>query len=246
MMNNENVKSRKTELIDAYYKMIAECYEDEIIAESNQILKENPDISVPSSLDDWFYRFEKDLRRKEKQKKLLKTLRSISSKVAIFLLAIIVTVSILTISVDAFRVQIFNLFMEEKERYTEIRKTSNINSSDIPHISPSTFYYPSYIPDGYKYADFEASDDFDFLTIVFEKDEEHINFDQDRGRSTLKLDTENAKVSDIDLGEKGLLIEKDGWTMIFWSEKEYSFTLIGYTDANELIKMAKSIKKIKK
>lgn len=51
-----------------------------------------------------------------------------------------------TFSVEAFRVKIFNFFLQKNETYTVIEKQESVNNQLIPNIDIDEFYYLAYLP----------------------------------------------------------------------------------------------------
>ena len=61
------------------------------------------------------------------------------------------------------------------------------------------------------------------------------------------MDTENAQsVTEIIINDsQGILVEKDGFSSLTWNEGETFFWVRGEIDSDELVKIAKSLKKLK-
>ncbi|MFY9177038.1 MAG: DUF4367 domain-containing protein [Caldicoprobacterales bacterium] len=73
---------------------------------------------------------------------------------------------------------------------------------------------------------------------------DNILFEQCRGQSNLRIDTENAETTKIKINGKGaIVVSKEGMTHLIWHNNKRVFTLSGILDEKELIKMAESVTK---
>ena len=78
----------------------------------------------------------------------------------------------------------------------------------------------------------------DAIMIQYTNGEETILFDQDKGEATYQLDTEDAEVRDVPLGNSnGQFIIKGGRTMLFWYNEDTSFLIKAYVSEQEILKM---------
>ena len=67
-------------------------------------------------------------------------------------------------------------------------------------------------------------------------------FNQSPNGTNFQFDSEDAEVKEIDImGNKGVLLNKEGRTTLFWNNEEYSFYLLSTIDEKELISMAESL-----
>jgi uncharacterized protein YxeA len=63
---------------------------------------------------------------------------------SLFIVGVLMTAT--TFSVEAFRVKIFNFFLQKNETYTVIEKQESVNNQLIPNIDIDEFYYLAYLP----------------------------------------------------------------------------------------------------
>ena len=172
----------------------------------------------------------------------MKRARSLSSRAAVFLVILIACMTVVTMSVDAFRIRFFNFFIDEKENYTEIEKREDVSNQGIPNIEVENFYYLSYVPTGYSFESYAIVGD--SIIIQYSSGEDVIIFNQSIGDANYQMDTEDADIREIPLGEDSVkLVLKDDRIMLFWSVHEESFLIKGAISEQEIIKMAENLKK---
>ena len=84
------------------------------------------------------------------------------------------------------------------------------------------------------------------IVIQYSNDEQTIIFNQSKGEANYQIDTEDADIREIPMGEgSGQLVLKDNRIMLFWSANEESSLIQGETSEQEIIKMADNIKENK-
>jgi len=231
------------DIMKAYYKMIGNAHIDNIEDEILSSKEEIDSISIPDSMDEWFESFHKNRRRKEKRQKFLKQMKKISLKVAVFAGILLAVMTVVTMTVEAFRVRVFNLILTDNNTYTEFDFSEDDSNQTIPDIDLNSFYYLSYLPIGYYYKDCSVVGT--SVTIEYKNGDNIITFDQDKAGTSYQIDTENAEITEITIGEyEGKLITKSDRSMLIWTEEDNIFVLFGKISGNELKLMAES-KKIK-
>ena len=211
----------------------------------NNEIEENNNIKstkVPKSLDNWFEDYNRKLEERKNRKKYKERFKSIFSKVAIVFLVLFISMSILTVTVDAFRVKLLNIIMNNTEKYLEI-DVSDSNGVENIQRNLEGFYELEYIPSGFKIDYVEDLGDTKVVSYVNNRDEE-ILFNQSPSGTNFQLDSENAEVKEINInGNEAVILNKEGRTTLFWNNEEYSFYLISTIGEEELIKMSKSLVK---
>jgi hypothetical protein len=243
-MSKSNKDNGKKTMIEAYYKMIGEAHIDNLIEELESKKNEVEKVQVPHSLEDWFVEFERKRALKQKRKIWVQRMKKISVRAAVYLVFLIAFLTVVTLSVDAFRNRVFNYFLEKNEVYTEIEKREEDSNQVVPDIEAESFYYFSYLPPGYRYEKHTLYGD--AIMIKYTNGEETILFDQDKGEATYQLDTEDAEVREVPIGNSnGQLIIKGDRTMLFWYNEDTSFLIKAYISEQEILKMAESLEKNK-
>lgn len=216
----------------------------------NNVEKINDDISdniediklieVPESLDKWFVEFNNDLERKQTKNKYKKNFKSIISKVAIIFLILFISIATLTVTVDAFRVRLFNTIIKNTEKYLDIQVNEESQTNNIEQ-NIDGFYELEYIPNGFELNYVEDLGDTKIVNYINNKNEE-ILFNQSPNGTNFQLDSEDAEIKEVDImGNEGIILKKEGRVTLFWNNEEYSFYLLSTIDEKELISMAKNL-----
>lgn len=216
----------------------------------NNVEKINDDISdntediklveVPESLDKWFVEFNNDLERKQTKNKYKNNFKSIISKVAIIFLILFISIATLTVTVDAFRVRLFNTIIKNTEKYLDIQVNEESQTNNIEQ-NIDGFYELEYIPNGFELNYVEDLGDTKIVNYINNKNEE-ILFNQSPNGTNFQLDSEDAEIKEVDImGNEGIILKKEGRVTLFWNNEEYSFYLLSTIDEKELISMAKNL-----
>lgn len=140
---------------------------------------------------------------------------------------------------------IYHLVYEENERYTQVGIGESTGFIDPEVYSWEGAYAPTYIPEGFK---FDEKQELTTRSIItYSKGEAYFTITQSNKTSSLHMDTENAQsVTEIIINDsQGILVKKDGFSSLAWNEGETFFWVRGEIDSDELVKIAKSLKKIK-
>lgn len=184
---------------------------------------------------------------KQSNKSQLLTKFKYPKKIVSIFIVIIVSLFTLTISVEALRVQLFDLVKNVYEKFTlyqyNMKDTSEINEN-IPNR------VPQYIPNGFKEINKIQEDDSLFLT--YSNNYDYITFSRFEHTDTnVYLDTENANITKIKInGINADYIDKENNCKIMWQDFEsvYILTLESLDSSRvinkkmELIKIAESVR----
>ena len=167
---------------------------------------------------------------KDNARKNLRRAAKIAAAVIIFLVVCSVTI----LSVEAFRVPVFNLFIRSDENST------HISVGDAP-TSLLSFNEPSYLPSGYE---LEKTEDFGGMdTLIYINDQGNtIIITRYSTGSNFSIDTENAEVGNLDINQyEGLYSIKDGTVLLTFRTAEYAYLITAPIDLSEAVKIAESI-----
>lgn len=197
-------------------------------------------VEVPKSLDKWFMQFNDDLKSKETKNKYKNKFKSIVSKVAIIFLILFISIATLTVTVDAFRVRLFNTIIKNTEKYLDIQVNEESQTNNIEQ-NIDGFYELEYIPNGFELNYVEDLGDTKIVNYINNKNEE-ILFNQSPNGTNFQLDSEEAEIKEVDIMDnEGIILKKEGRVTLFWNNEDYSFYLLSTIDEKELISMAKSL-----
>ncbi|MEA1974617.1 MAG: DUF4367 domain-containing protein [Bacillota bacterium] len=237
---NHIYKMNETVLSDIGYEHV-----NNICEETDQLLKKYKDIEVPKSLDEWFRTYKIKNDRKIKFMKFRKSALLVSKRVAMFLIAVVIITLTLTISVEAFRLKFFNIFVETNAKYSFVKTDENIKVDYLDKIPKewSSFYYPRLLPEGYKFL--KAIEVNNAKYIFFNNAEnKEICFIQDSMNSESQLDSEEGLIIEVDInGMEGIIILKDESNIINWHNNNQNFYIQGNVEKSILLKIEESILK---
>ncbi len=176
----------------------------------------------------------KELRREKTRKAVSKF-----AKVAAIFVIVLAVCTVTVVSVEAFRVPVFNLFIKDNDESTDI----SVGKEDPAHISTQeNANAPIYIPAGY-----ELSSTEEYADIT-----KHIYTNADGGYiiigkyglgSYIGFDTEDAENKKVDInGYEALYSIKKGLIFLSFRTEEYAYLIDSSADVSEVIKIAESIK----
>ena len=156
-------------ILDEYLKIASDEYFKGIEEENDKLMEEYKDTYYPKSLDTWFYDLMDQKEKKSKHKKQIKTLFSFARKSAAVFVGVLLIGLVVTLTVDAIRIEFLNLFVEKTNQYNEY----SLSSDDLQKYveQDGLYYYPRYIPEGYKlneynHDEFETNIEFINVRII--------------------------------------------------------------------------------
>lgn len=244
-MKKQEEKEYWEKLTDNYLYSIGFEHVNNIIEEYDCKQNEINHIQIPDSLNQWVIDFFEINKKRKKQEKTKNNMRRIIRRIAACLLVLIVTSSIVTVSVEAFRVRFLNLMIETSQRFADVRIEENTSNDYINKISSdwNDYYYPAFIPKGFVLE--SAIDVNGTKHLIFNNESsEEIMFIQGSIDAGFQLDTEDGKAIEVDIKSlDGLIVEKDGAITIVWYNNKNSFYLKGKLEKSILLKMAESVEK---
>ena len=245
MSGQANKRHKKQEkLIAAYYNYIGEHHLDNLCNETDIRKNEIESMNIPESMDTWFIEYIGNIKKKEQRKNIIKNLKKASSVAAVVLFLLLASLTIVTFSVEAIRVKVYNLLFVENDKYSSIKiiEEAEVTESNIIALWQN-YYYPSYIPEDFK---IENINEFKKIKIVdfSNKKNEHIIFAQAPNGTSFQLDTEGSVKDKIMVNStEGILIEKEGRNILFWNNDECGFYIASSIELKKILNIAESIKK---
>ena len=232
------MKANENKIMESFYHYIGENHINHVAEEFDRI---SPDASETNTLDAWFDDYNKQLKKLDQKRKFRSRVQLLSKRVAIFIAIALVGIFVTTMSVEAFRIKLFNIVTEVTDKYTKVCIVETENSLES-QIDWDSYYAPEYIPEGYT---FSNSEHFGEIKIIFYSDTsgKEIQFSQTPVNPEYQIDTEDAVVTEVIVNaEKGILVEKEGLLTLIWTTGEKTFHIIGEIKRDEIIKMAGSLK----
>jgi len=222
--------------------------------EGKMLQKENEELSKDSFYQPSKHEKKRFNRRLNLQFTFLyitKTMRSLllinRPKVAIVVFLLLMSLIATTLSVEAWRVKVLNMFMQVKKEHTELRlePDSQQFEENHPHLDLDHAFAPAEVPMGYLIS--EIKDLQNMKMIKYENDDkDYILFQQNSENISLNIDTEDAdEVKDITIhGQVGLVVLKNDQITVVWHDEAQMFFIVGnLTKVSEstLIRMAESV-----
>lgn len=243
-MREEDLNSGVDSMMTAYYKLIGEAHVKNILEDLESEKEEIDKVVISKSMDDWFDMFVHKKEKEKQRRKRLKQIKLYSSRAAVFILVLIGMFTVVTMSVEAFRVRILNYFMEKNESYTEFRVDEVVDGQSTPQLDIDRYYYPTYLPEDYTYVSYQVAGD--VVMISYSNGKDIVIVTQGSTGSVYHVDTEDAETIEVSIGNiSGYLIDKSDGGTLFWNDNDKDFMVNGNLKPNELIKIAESLEKNK-
>lgn len=218
-----------------------------ICDETDRLVEEYRELEVPNSLNQWFIHYNKELERKNRNKKISSKALRLSKRIAAVLIIISIVGSFVTMSIEAFRVRFLNLVIETSQKFSLISQ-EEINETQVIYDVPSdwiNYYYPKYLPEGYYLLNTRSLVDTRYMTFRNLEGNE-MGFIQGNLSSQSQIDSEKGKVIEVEVNEnKGILVIKDDIAIINWTDNEMSFSIQGNVEKSVLLAIAESVEKNK-
>ena len=232
--------------MESLYRYVGYQHCENVAREFDEISKLAKDMEYPKELDDWFAGYLEKVKKSEKKAKRMAAAKRIANKAAMVTIVFIIGLVLATFSVDAIKIGVLNFLIETTQRYTSIQVGGVVDKEEKVTIPWSSYYLPEYIIDGYCISHVQELGE--NRVIYFQNASgEVIEFSQSFGNYNYQIDTENTEATEVMINDtKGILVDKNGDITLIWSNSDYTFFLFGKADKKEIIKMAESIKLIKK
>ena len=226
----------------SYYAYVgASLVENELDALDNQ-RQEIDQIDISDNLESRMKECFEEFAKESRKRYLIERSRRFAISAAIFLVILIASLAVLTVSVEAFRMKFFNLFIEKTETHTTVKVEEEIDVILDEELWQNT-YWLTHLPDGYQFSSKEIFNETK-LQLYTSLDDRLITFAQGEIGAVFQLDTESANMEEVDInGHKGMVSEKSSMSILFWSNEESSFYLTGDLEVKMLIEMAEKIEK---
>lgn len=181
----------------------------------------------------------RDGRRRSRNKLIFKT---VAASAAVILLTFVFYPPLFG-KANAFFFRMMNLTAADKGEYTEFRMEPSENQS-VDEFEG--YYYPQYIPVGYKIIVQNNMESMGDIIYLNKNDNSRITYSFSTLNSPEQLDTENCNREEILINNQlGLLYTKkdNGRNMIIFQNEEYKFVVSGNVGVEILKEIAERIKK---
>ena len=204
---------------------------------------EHPDTPDLTELDEWFQGYLEELD--VESKKIIRRVkyRKIASRAAIVFVALVLSSVVVTFSVEAFRIKFFNIFIETKSDNNQLDFHVDEESYKLPE-SWDSYYFPSYLPDSYSLLDFQDNGEMKLLFFT-DLDGKTLMFTQSESDMSILVDNEDADMEHVIINDvEAYLTNKNGFVTVSWAANGMIFTLDGEEESEEMLEIARKIKKV--
>lgn len=205
---------------------------EEIEAEILELKNKGEAITFSKGLDEKMLQmireFERIELKKDKKKKVDKYIRI----AAMILLCITVSLAVVTVNVDAFRIKLFDFITRDHGNYMDLNIVEKGNISPVikdkfPKEWDSVFY-PMSLPEGYELVDVYGPGTIKgYVFSNKEKADTYICFDYvPINEGSTSIDSEKAEVGKTTInGKDAIYSEKEGHILLIWVQDGYEFSL---------------------
>ena len=165
---------------------------------------------------------------------------TVGRRVASIVVALLVSATILTASVEALRTPTMRFFARVYETFTQIFVAKDTTASSV--LPPFVPCAPTYVPEGYEVCSVQTLERHQRIRYVNESGR-RISFTQSRSSNlSIHIDTEGVDHTEIRIGNyEGITYSNKGTNMVVFTDNTYLYTLSSTIDRAELIKMAESL-----
>lgn len=235
MSNNQQSQDA---LMESYLKLVGEEYARSIGEEYDEIPE---DIDYPKSLDQWFKAFNGKIKKINKAKKRKANSYKYFIRIAAAFVAVLIVSTVITLNVDALRVEVLNFFIEQDNRSMHIQ-AGRTAPGDAILEEHHGLYVLGYVPEGFVLEEVNNMDSF-MVSMSYVYQDRYIRFSQEGGQVDIQIDNERSVITEYQLssGENAIVSEWDGYSLILWENDRLTFMITGDIDGGSLIKMAESM-----
>lgn len=216
---------------DEAFEMLLKESADLAAEEMGKSYEEPPEYEPSPEFD---VRIEK-LFARERRKKRLRRMASISKRAACVLLVFVIAFSVAIGSVEAWRVKFLNFVFDPDKPNMDIvfgDKGTHYADDDISI---------DYLPLGFELS--EKSTTRFSVVRLFKNKEERIRVGKYDESINANVDTEDSTIEEIEInGYSAALLIKNNRNILFWSDGDYIFVIDGNVSKKEIIKIAENIK----
>lgn len=231
-------KKRNEIWFDALLKVaVSESLKNEI-----EILPSNEELNQQYKPSDKLDRQIKGMIKRNQLKPKMRIYSYILRKVAICIIIILSASSVTLLSVEATRNAIFNAFIDQFEKYTEVKfKDSTVDDKQ------DNIYRPTYLPEGFTEISTVSYGNATIKTYSDKTGNEILFKQRLADTGTALVDNENTNYKEIKIaGNIAYLFEaltKNDSSVLLWQSEGVVFELTSQISSDELVKIGKSIKK---
>ena len=165
---------------------------------------------------------------------------TVARRVATVVIALILSATVVTFSVEALREPVVRFFTEVFETFTRVVFVDDTSEPEQVEMEKKA---PTYIPEGYEVESETEIGIVYRITYTNGKEEEKIYYRQEiNNGNVIEIDTEEIKYFAVTVGQmEAIAYENKGMKTIMFTDGQYSYYTSGALSQDELIKIAESI-----
>lgn len=229
-MDNIRSKQEKYEqYIDATVELFMDHYSDILTANIRKEMDEleSQEIEFPEQLHkrciDLIAKENKKRRNQKIGKQIIRGLRM----VAVFALVLLSLTSVLFVTVEAFRIQVINFFIERNDKYWEVTNDQYKSQDAFENTIVWTDPLSNMLADEYKLVFIDGSSRENLVAIYENANAEEILFTSKVADSSIQLDSEDIEYSkELDVcGYHAILVVEDKGVTLIWIHERLGLTI---------------------
>ena len=191
------------------------------------------DIHVSEEFDKRMQKYFNKLDRKSK----LNRFNLYAKRVCVSFIVVVFVAGVSVMSVDAWRVKLFNMLTNRSETNTEIRFQ---NDNENKFISDEITL--NYLPTGFQLLENNCANDIIYLSFI--NGDKVFDVVCSPIQSALQSDPEEADSKSIKINNSdAVLTNKNGIVSIVWNDSTYSYSVAGNLNEDELVNIATNVEK---
>lgn len=248
--NEKDYETIIKERSDSFLAYVAKAAEEEMLNEFEQWEKELSDAVVPKDTELKILKMADDFNKLHAKEQRRESFNKYVRIAAVVILAITTVLATLTFSVEAVRIKVFDFLFQENEEYMQVIpvETSGENERIKSLLSGDweNFYYPDYLPKGYRLEEAENEGLPYMMAFVNENGDVLLFSQQPADEGMLIVDNENTEKGELTInGSPAFWTSKNNETTLVWTLNGARFTAFGKVELEELIRLAENLVFIK-
>ena len=231
---------------DSFLAFVGKSSEEEMLREFDKWESELGDDEVPQNIDAKILKMAKDFEAKGNTKKKTENVRKSLKIVALIMIIVTTSFTVLAVNVDAFRLKIFDFLFESNEEYTSITPVEkNADTGEVEKEMPAEwtgFFSAGYLPSGYSLAGTEVIGE--TKIIYYMDDIQNIISLRQEPAGSADFNTDNKDVEKGEVSIEGALAYwtlKNGQLTLIWNHNNYRLILYGPAEIEEMMKIGENL-----
>ena len=184
--------------------------------------------------------FEKKMQKliSVQKKSYFYLINTVGKRVAIIVLALVISLTATAFSVKAIREAVIEFFIETFTTHSDV----SVEGNGIPLDIEFKRAEPQYLPEGYVVSR-DLSNENSCYIVYVDSEENSIYYLQYINDGTaVSVDTEDVEIKTVYInGLEGIMYENKGFNKIVFGDETYFYTIYGRISMDELLKIAESI-----